>query len=204
MRDTWEVWQERITAAATRARIAMAAGATLDDVLCRFRTRDQLETLDMQDALCRIASREMDRHTAELIIRDSSIRSYAHLTLGDLELLGDVPSVSVCDVHGVDDVDRFTRNHRDHAIIERKPFLLYVRSRETAQAVELHASTVPLDEPLPKFTSCINGQLVTFESVCNDVRRSVAAWPTELHILRDEPDQLLLYFLRAPSKNPQA
>jgi hypothetical protein len=182
----------------------MAAGATLDDVLCRFRTRDQLDTLDMQDALCRIASREMDRHTAELIVRDSAIRSYAHLTLGDLELLGDVPSVSVCDVHGVDDVDRFTRHHRDGAIIERKPFLLYVRSRQTAQAVELHASTVPLDEPLPQFTSCINGQLVTFESVCNDVRRSVAAWPTELHILRDEPDQLLLYFLRAPSKNPQA
>jgi hypothetical protein len=35
-------------------------------------------------------------------------------------------------------------------------------------------------------------------------RRRRCAWPTELRILRDEPDQLLLYFLRAPSKNPQA
>jgi hypothetical protein len=36
-----------------------------------------------------------------------------------------------------------------------------------------------------------------FERLCADVRRSAAAWPTELRILRDEPDQLLLHFRRA-------
>lgn len=196
MREPWDVWQERITAAATRARMAMASGATLAEVLCRFRTRDQLDTFDMEAAVCRIASRELDRHTAELIVRNPSGRSYAHLTLADLELLGDTPSAG--------GVDSFTRHHRDFAIIDREPFLLYVRSRRTTQAVELHASTFPLDEPPAEYTHCISGELITFEGVCNDVRRSVAAWPTEFRILRDQPDELLLYILRAPSKNPQA
>ena len=106
MRETWDVWQERITAAVGRARKAMSSGATLDDVLCRFRTRDQLDTLDAEVALCRIASREMDPHTAEMIVRNPSGRSYAHLALADLELLGDAPSVG--------DVDGLTRHNPPH------------------------------------------------------------------------------------------
>jgi hypothetical protein len=44
----------------------------------------------------------------------------------------------------------------------------------------------------------ISGDGVTFERICNDARTAAAAWPTELRILREEPDQLLLHFLRAP------
>lgn len=196
MRESWDNWEARIAASASRARAALAAGATLDDVLRTFRTRDRLDTLDAEAALGRIASQEMDRHTAELIVRNSSVRSYAHLTLADLELLGDTPRGA--------DVAVFTRYHRDEAIIERKPFLLYVRRPETTRSVALHASVIPLDEPLAEHTHQISGEAVTFEGICDDVRRSAAAWPTELSILRNAPDQLLLHFVRAPSNNAKA
>jgi hypothetical protein len=67
--------------------------------------------------------------------------------------------------------------------------------------VYLYSSATPLDTPpIPGGPEGITGDTVTFERVCDDVRRAVAAWPSELRIIRDEPDHLLLHFIRAPSE----
>lgn len=169
----------------------MAAGGTLDDVLRTFRTWDCLGPIESIEALCKIAA--MGLSCAKMIVSNSCAgRSYAELTLADLELLGDAPRVG--------GVDPFTRWYRNNAIIERKPYLLYMR--DTTRSVYLYASATPLEGPPASPTTAtggwISGNGVTFERVCDDVRRSAAAWPIELRILRDEPDQLLLHFLRAP------
>jgi hypothetical protein len=110
----------------------------------------------------------------------------------ELELLGDTPRVG--------GADYFTRCSRDDAIIERRPYLLYVRNRETTGSVYTYRSATPLEAAAVSaaVAGWISGETVTFERVCDDVRKAAAAWPTELRILRDEPDQLLLHFLRAP------
>jgi hypothetical protein len=183
----------RIAAAAARARTAMAAGATLDDVLRTFRTLDQLGVIESMRALMEIS--KMDLSCAKLIVANSCEgRSYAQLTLADLELLGDAPHVG--------GVDHFTRRSRADANIERKPYLLCVRDRRTTRSVAVYSSAIPLEaqpaHPAIEMAGTITGDSVTFERVCEDVRRAAAAWPTELRILRDEPDQLLLHFVRAP------
>jgi len=187
-------WQVHIRGAATRARTAMASGATLDEVLWGFRVRERFDAEDSEAALCHIAARAMDPLCANAIINGSSQgRSYARLTLADLELLGDIP-----DVGGV---DHFTRMHRHEAVIERKPYLLYARAQNPGWegTVALYRTDVPLEAPLVEPSSWLSGDRVTFEDVCDNVRGSAAAWPSELCILRDEPHMFLLRFLRAPS-----
>jgi hypothetical protein len=170
----------RIAAAAARARTAMAAGATLDDVLRMFRS--QFGSVQSILALRKIAA--MDLRCLMRIVFNDERRSYAHLTLADLELLSDAPS----------GMGRRTLSNRHSAIMEGNPYLLYVRNRETTEYVYIYTSTMPLEAP-PSAGRGISGG--TFESLCDDVRRSAAACPAEVRILRDEPDQLLLHFLRA-------
>jgi hypothetical protein len=186
-----EGWEARVAAAAARGRAAMSAGATLDEVLQTFRTHDELGSIQSMMALREMSP--MDLSCAKLIVSNACEgRSYAHLTLADLDLLGDTPRVA--------GVDYFTRCSRDDAIIERKPFLLYVRNRQTTRSVDTYTSAIPLAAPPANETAgSITGETVTFERVCDDVRRAAAVWPTELRILRDEPDELLLHFLRAAS-----
>jgi hypothetical protein len=154
-------------------------------VLRRFRTDDELGAIESMQALREVAPIELT--CAKMIVANAfEGRSYAHLTLADLELLSDVPETG--------GVDFFTRRSREDAIIERKPYLLYIREPE---GVGLVASTTPLDEPPPPPRwGSMSGP---FEAVRDDVRRSAAAWPTELRIERDEPGRLLLHFLRARS-----
>lgn len=196
MSTKWDDWQARIRRAATRARTAMASGATLDEVLWGFRVREQFDSEDTESALCQIAARAMDPLCANFIVRGSSAGySYARLTPADLELLGDTPEFG--------GVDHFTQIHRHQAIIERKPYLLYAPSQNPAWsgAVALYKTDIPLDAPSEQPTNWLSGDLVTFEGVCDNVRRSAVAWPSELCILRDEPDLLLVRFLRVPSVN---
>jgi hypothetical protein len=56
-------------------------------------------------------------------------------------------------------------------------------------------SAIPLETPPTHSDGSTYGP---FESVYGDSRTAAAVWPTELRILGDEPDQLLLHFLRAP------
>lgn len=184
----------RFAAIAARARAAMTAGATLDDVLRTFRTDEQLGAIESMRALRTLAP--MDLSCVKLLVSNwCEGRSYAHLTLSDLELLSDAPNTR--------GVDYFMRRHRDDAIIERKPYLLYVRNRQTTGSVSVYTSATLLDtqptEPPPGMIGSISGSSVTFERVCDNARRAAAAWPNELRIVRDEPDQLLLQFLRAAS-----
>jgi len=199
--EDWDDWQARILGAATRARAAMASGATLDQVLCDFAAREKFDELDAQAALCQIATRAMDRDCAEFIVQNASkgrSRDYARLTLADLELLGETPAV--------DGVDNFTRWHRQDAIIERKPYQLYTRAREPgwSKSVAIYRTDVPLEAPSGKNPHWLSGEGLTFESVCADVLRSAAAWPSELCVLRNEPEQFLLHFVRAPSGHARA
>jgi hypothetical protein len=189
-----EEWDARITAAAARARAAMSAGATLDEVLRTFRADEQLGSIASMRALMELSGMELS--CAKLIVSNSCEgRSYAQLSLADLELLGDAPRVG--------GVDYFTRCSRNDAIIERKPYLLYVRDRQTTRSVYTYTSEIPLEEQpahsAAETPGSITGDSVTFERVCDDARRAAAAWPTELRILRDESDQLLLHFFRVPS-----
>jgi hypothetical protein len=195
-----EEWKARLAAAAARGRAAMSGGATLDEVLRAFRFKDELGSNESIWALREISA--MALSCAKLIVSNSCEgRSYAQLTLADLDLLGDTPRVG-------GGVDYFTRCSRDDAIIERKPYLLYVRSRHTAWSVDTYTSAIPLEAQTAHVATgtggSISGDDVTFERVCNDVRKAAAAWPTELRILRDEPDQLLLHFLRAPFPSQSA
>jgi hypothetical protein len=80
-----EDWEARFTAIAARARAAMSAGATLDDVLRTFRTQDELGAIESIRALREISG--MGMSCAKLIVSEfCEGRSYAHLTLADLEL----------------------------------------------------------------------------------------------------------------------
>lgn len=186
----------RVAAAAARARAAMAAGATVDDVVRGFRDDDQLDAIAAILALREIAAAPMGLSCAKLIVSEiCEGRSYAQLTLADLDLLGDASRVS--------GVDYFTCRNRDRAIIERKPYLLYVRNRQTNRSVYFYASATPLErQPAHPPIERADQTPGTFEGVCDDVRGSAAAWPTELLIMRDEPDHLLLHFIRAPLEPP--
>ena len=176
----------RIAAAAARARAAMAAGATLDDVLRTFRTGDGLSALESMDALQEIAA--MDLSFAKLIVSNSCAgRSYAQLTLADLELLGDARGL-----------DYVTRYFHLEAIIERKPFLLYERDPSSTSDMYRYLSATPLETPPAHRTIC-DSMTGSFDRVCASAHMDATALPTELRILRDEPDQMLLHFLRVSS-----
>ena len=130
----------RLAGAAARARAAMTTGATLHDVLRTFRTDEQLGVIEAVMALRELAP--MNLTCAKMLVSNPfEGRSYAHLTLSDLELLGDTPRVG--------GIDYFMRCQRDEAIIKRKPYLLYVRERRTTQSVRTYVSATPLDtEPM--------------------------------------------------------
>ena len=181
----------RVVAAAGRARAAMSAGANVSDVLRTFRDADQLSALECMWALREIAP--MDLSCSKMIVSTwCEGRSYEHLSLADLDLLGDTPRAG--------GVDSFTRRQRDDAIIDRKPWLLY--ARRSKQWVYVIASAVPLaafPSPLAEGQyGSVSGASVSFEGVTADARKAAAAWPSEIAIERDDPDELLLRFLRAP------
>ena len=172
----------------------MLAGASFDDILRTFRTDDQFGAIESMLALQAISP--MSLSCAKLIVSNACDgRSYAQLTLAELDLLGDAPHVA--------GVDYFIRCSRDDAIIARKPYLLYVRDRAMPRSVHTYISATPLEAPqahrAPQSAGSAAGDDVAFERVCDDVRRAAAAWPTELRVLRDEPNEMLLHFLRAPS-----
>jgi hypothetical protein len=169
----------RSTAVGARARAAMAAGATLEDVLRTFRTHDKLGAIGATLALREIAPIPL----WWLKIPVTSGRSYANLTLADLEMLANAPP---------DGVDFSIHSCRNDTIIERKPYLLLARDHPRPR---MWRSATPLETPPTHSGGSTYGP---FESVCGDARRTAAVWPTELRILRDEPDRLLLHFLRAP------
>lgn len=90
-------------------------------------------------------------------------------------------------------------SRRDDAIIERKPYVLFVRDHDSTTHVYFYASATPLEAPPQCDAGSSHGP--TFERVRDDVRGAAAAWPTEPRVLRDEPDQILLHFLRAPEES---
>jgi hypothetical protein len=185
-----EEWNTRIVAASDRARAAMAAGATLDDVLNTFRTDDKLGTIESMMALREIAPIPLWCLTGLLgDYRAGRRYRYAHLTLADLEMLGNAPP---------DGVGFVIHSCRADAIIERKPYVLLVRDHPYPRKWRKWISAIPLETPPPHNNSSVYG---VFESVCSEARRVAAVWPTELRLLRDEPDQLLLHFLRTPLAN---
>ncbi len=165
----------------------MASGATLDDVLRTFRTDDQFGFIDSIRALLAIA--RIGLSCAKTIVSDG--RSYAHLTLADLDLIADTPDAPF-DGAGYDIL-----GSRWRAIVERKPYLLYVRDRDSAIRVNFYTSATPLEAPPQRDAGSIYGSGARLELVRDAVRSTAAAWPTEFRILRDDPDQVLLHFLRA-------
>ncbi len=182
---------KRLSAIGNRAREAMARGATLDDVLNGFRIAEGLRSIESIIALRAIAL--IDSTCAKDIVTNSSEgQSYAHVTLSILDTLADTPRTG--------GVDFFTRGQRDTAIIHGEPYVLYTRDPSSSSRVRTYTSKLPLAQaPHLDTLTGISGDTVTFERVCNDVRRSAAAWPTEFRVVRDEPDELLLHVTRARS-----
>lgn len=181
--------ERRMAEIAGRARAAMAHGATLDDVLRTFREVEGLRAIEATVALREIAP--IDLCCAKLLVDNFCDGKRYDLTLADLDLLADAPRVG--------GVDFFTRRHRDDAIVERRPYVLYARHPTSLTSVRIAASATPLDH-MPHEAGSITGASVTFERVTGDVRQAAAAWPTEIRLLRDEPDTLLIQFLRARSE----
>jgi hypothetical protein len=149
------------------------------DVLRTFRTHDKLGAVEAMLALREIVP--IPLWCSKILV--TSCRSYAHLTLADLEMLGNAPP---------DGVNHFIHFLRNDAIIDRKPYLLLVRDHPRPR---MWTSAIPLETPPTRSDGSTYGPFV---SVCGDARRAAAVWPAELRILRDDPDQLLLHFLRAP------
>jgi hypothetical protein len=180
--------RERFKAAAARAREAMLKGALFDDVLRTFRDDDKFGPIEAILALQELAP--IGLSCAKGIVSTwCEGQSYAHLTLADLELLCETPPDGR--------VDYFMQRSREHAIIDHAPYLLYVRKTPNTPARHFYTSAPPLAPSLlrPRFDSMDEA----FESVCHDVRKAAAAWPSELRIIREEPDQLLLHFIRVPA-----
>lgn len=180
---------DRIAELAQRIRIEMLGGLTLDDVL-RALKREEYNSVMVVAAVRALGN--MGLATAKDIVSTwCEGRSYAHLTVADLELLGDAPHVA--------GVEFFTRMDRDRAIIDRKPWILV--ARKSKQSVYTIASRVPLAAlPSPLADGQYgsrSGASVSFESVAAELRTAAAAWPTEIAIERDEPDELLVHFVRA-------
>jgi hypothetical protein len=183
---------ERISALGARIRAEMIAGSTLDDVLHALH-REVYGAVELVAAVREVGGMQLT--TAKVLVSNiCDGRRYPHLTLADLELLGDTPRTG--------SVDYFTHRERDDAIVDRKPWLLY--ARKSKQSVYVLTSAIPLAAfPAPlregEYGSR-SGSSVSFESVAADARAAAAAWPTEIAIERDDPDELLLHFLRAPSR----
>jgi hypothetical protein len=168
----------------------MSRGTSLDDVLRDLREVEGLGTIESIRVLRTIAPITLNCAKG-IVFNAEEGRSYASVTLAVLDTLADTPSVG--------GVDFFTSCNREAAIIDRKPYLLYARDRGSS-AVRLYTSDVAL-EHAPGFEApgWICGDTVTFERVCDDVRRAAAAWPSELRIVRDGLDELLLHVVRARS-----
>lgn len=171
---------------ARRIRTELLAGSTLDDVLRTLRAEGH-GSVAVIAALRRASG--MNLGTSKTIVAGfCEGRSYARLTLEELDILGNAPRVG--------GVDYFTVMHRDDAIIERKPWLLYERQR--ACGVAWASSEVPIAAlPADGRHGSVSGAGVTFESVAASTRTAAAAWPTEIAIERDEADTMLVRFLRA-------
>lgn len=177
---------EEIAELAWRIRADLQAGATLDDVLGVLRT-ERHGPLKVMAALRRMCGLRFG--TAKTLVADfCEGRSYAHLTLADLDLLGDAPRPG----RG----EHFPGDARDYAIIERRPWLLYARQAPgsvAAASARAPIATLPADGR----HGGIYGASVSFEGVATSTRAAAAAWPHELVIERDEPDQMLVRFVRA-------
>jgi hypothetical protein len=119
----------RSAAVGARARAAMAAGARLDDVLRTFRTHDNLGAIGSILALREIMP--IPLWCSKILV--TSGRSYAHLTLADLEMLRNAPP---------DGVNHFIHFVCNDAIIERKPYLLLARDHPRPP---MWTSAIPLE-----------------------------------------------------------
>jgi hypothetical protein len=168
---------------ARRIRTELLAGSTLDDVLRTLRAEEH-GLLRIIAALRRASG--MNLGTSKTIVaRFWEGRSYARMTLDDLDILGNAPRVG--------GVDFITAMLRDDAIIDRKPWLLY--ARQCAWGVACASSEVPIAAlPAHGRHGSVSG---TFESVAASTRTAAAAWPTEIAIECDEADAMLVRFLRA-------
>jgi hypothetical protein len=181
---------ERIARLAKRIRAEMQAGSTLDASVRKLRSESH-GAVEVIAAVRELGNMQLT--TAKQIVSSMCEgQSFEHLSLVDIDLLGDTPRAGV---------DFFVSRHRDEAIIDRKPWLLY--ARKSNLAVHVITSAVPLAVfPAPlrdgQYGS-ISGASVSFESVTAKARAAAAAWPNEIAIERDEPDELLLRFLRAPT-----
>ena len=181
---------ERLAARGVRARAAMAGGTTLDAILTELRDHEQLNSIACMRVVMEMAAISLVC-AKDLVSSWCEGRSYAHLTLADLDLLADTPRAG--------GVTFFLRTYRDAAIIDRKPYLRYARDPDHPSSVDTFTSSAPPPARPRTASGSISGGTVTFDRIRDDARRAAAAWPTEIRILRDEPDELLLHFLRAPS-----
>lgn len=177
---------DHTAALAQRIRADLHAGATLDEVLGALRA-ERCGPLMAMAALKRATG--MGLGAAKIIVSEfCEGRSFAHLTLAELDALGDAPRVA--------GVNSQTSGARDHAIMYRKPWLLYARLGPGVVAAA--ASSMPLAAlPADRRHGTINGSTVSFEGVVAAARLAAAACPSEIAIERDEPDQMLVHFLRA-------
>lgn len=175
----------RLAAIAARGRDAMAAGTTLDDVLHGMKHRDHLGPIEAMIALRTMSPMSLPC-AKDLVSRWCEGASYAHVTLAELDVLGDAPRVR--------GVDFFVRCERDAAVIAREPYLLYAAGVAPATGTQLWRSAMPL---ATRSRQASGSSSESFAVVRARVHAAIAAWPGEIRVVRDEPGELSVQFMRA-------
>jgi hypothetical protein len=175
--------EERIAAAAARGMANLRIGKPLDDVLQAFREDDRLGAIASMMALRAIEDISL-KAAKELVSAACAGERFPHLGLEELRHLARIP--------GPPSDRSWLPTHLEGAIISGRAWKLFVRA-EPGSVRYFDATT-----PDPSRAGSMHGSAISFDAIRDEVRGAVSqpGWSEELRIVRDEPDQLLVHFLR--------
>ncbi len=176
--------RDRIAAAAARGAAQLQAGTCLDEVLLMFRADHELGPLESMLALRAIEPIDLAA-AKELVESACAGTRFEHLGAAELRHLAQIPPRR-----------SWLPSHLRSAIIDGRPWKMFVRAAwETVRFFD--AATTD-----PSRAGSMHGVGISFGRVRDDVRAAASdpAWTDELRIVRDEPDLLLVHFLRVPGE----
>ena len=171
---------DAVGAAASRARARLEAGASVDDILQIL--DGELGRMRALLALQVVAG--IGLTNARRLFEMSSLRSFAHLHLVDLERLS-----AIAGMVG----DSWLKVHLERAVMDHRPWLLVVPGEEDGQ-IRFYLAKEATTDPQETGTSWERDLAL---STLRDRVRACAAeseWQEYVEVVRDEPEALLIHF----------
>jgi hypothetical protein len=181
--------ERQIAAAAARGAASLSAGKRLDEVLRAFREDDQFGAIASMLALMRTVDGIGLATAKELVDSACGGVRFPHLGLDELRHLAYVVRLPDASLWW------WIESHLRGAIISGRPWKLFQRDvPEVPRSVHYFDAATPD----PKRAGSMYGDGLSFDGICNDLRAAARApgWSDELTIARDEPDLILVHFLR--------